>query len=671
MQVVKLNKEILYNPEDATFRSASDPKTIIITLDNLETCVFNDLLNAHGQLVTYEALFEHWQDKIVTDGVLSRVISSIRGKLKKLGLADTKVTNVSKKGYKLDGELEWLSYDTDPSSDVKHIKTVNVLYAGLFVIGIVVFITVLLLFIFKNYESSKEDLAFKHFKYVLSNAEEKYGLAVSPSNSRITYASRSENNLWAQTLYDLNFSVGMTITDGLNHVLGGQFVDDNRLLIYSLNDTECTIKEVSLDFESLSFELTNFTGCNRGGVGMHLAPWNDNEVFYLESVSSTISANVYKANLQTGQSSLVDIDTQNLGMIYGVYAEENCNQLAILSSFEKEDNRVSIIDLDKAGREVWAQNVPETLHSVSWDCKRLVYKDSVGSLFVHQFDEGDLLQSTNIPVLGNYYNPVKISDGIALIKGIERTASITIEDNQGYRNLTESSVAKQKLPRYWDDSTILYWSNEKGHWQLNQVNLSTRKRTLISEFIGHSDIRNFVASQEQNLIAVQTNGVINILKLSEGLDYLEPITEFEGINPYFFRNQIVYARKDESITNLYMRDISTGDEKLIVAGGHSAIVKNGELYFDYWSKLGLWKYNENGSHELHYEISFEFLRFVETDNNFIVISLTGDYYELTPEGPKKLTFSKLNWLREVRNGTSLGVAHVPETTSVFFAKWRQ
>jgi len=148
------------------------------------------------------------------------------------------------------------------------------------------------------------------------------------------------------------------------------------------------------------------------------------------------------------------------------------------------------------------------------------------------------------------------------------------------------------------------------------------------------------------------------------------IEQFEGINPYFFKGKIVYAKKGENITNLYMREVKSEVERMIVAGGHSAIVRDGELYFDYWSKLGLWKYNESGAHQLHYEFSFEFLRFVESDNNFIVVSLTGDYYELTPEGPIKLNYSKLNRLSEVRNGTSLGVANAPETTSVFFAKWR-
>ena len=667
MQVVKLNKKVLYNPDDASFRHVAEPTVIILTLDNLETLIFNDLLEANGELVNYETLFSHWGNKIVTDGVLSRVISSLRNKLRKLEINELKVTNVSKKGYKLDGYLERISYVAAESEQVKADKFQRI---GLLVTLILTLSVVIGYLAFLIFSTPKDKLSFERFSTILSNDDVKYALAVSPSTNRLAYTTFSSDNRLTQTVYDRTLSRGIEIEDELNSVSGADFVDDDTLLIYSLNDQECTIKQVTLDFETQSYKFNSFAKCSSQVVGKHLSSWRDNEFFYLDGVNNALSSNIYRANLATGELSQVSIDTNELGLAYAVFAAPQCNQIALLSITDNDSTRISIINVDLEEQQAWTHVEPTTLYSLSWDCERLVYKTSSGALMVHTLEDGEIDEGTEIPVLGYFYNPVAIDGGIALIKGSENSSSIVTESKMTSHSLTLANISGKSQPRFWDDSTILFGVEERGEWHLARLDTKQQITAKLPDIVKDSQFENLEVNKELGLIAIQSNKQIDLYRVSDGFTAVELVSSFAGNSPFFFEDKIIYANKMGNTQSLYVRGVDANEETLLVPGGHSVTMKDGELYFDYWSKLGIWKYNEGGDHELYSQLGFESLNFVKSDGELVVKSLHGGYYAVKDGSVEKLDFTKTAQLREIRNGISLGVSMEPEATSVLFAKWR-
>ena len=368
---------------------------------------------------------------------------------------------------------------------------------------------------------------------------------------------------------------------------------------------------------------------------------------------------------------MISIDQMPEGFLYGLHAAPECQYFVALSNLENKSTSVSLLEITgNRASVIWQDTVEYMLHSAVWDCERLLFKNEVGSLSVFELKNGKVEQNSDIPVLGRFYSPIATNNGVALVKGTEYKRALVMEGEQGYQGLTPHMNHKLAHPKYWDDERILFLSDESGEVQLKRIELANRELRLVASLSSLEAIGKMVLNQKMGLIAIGVGETIHIYKIDDALTQVQHLKTIAGINPYFYKDSITFARKSGNITNLYMMGLNSNDAQLIVPGGHSGMEKDGELYFDYWSKLGVWKYKEDGKHELTYELPFEIYSLVKSDEELIVQSLKNDYFKLTENGPEKLKFTRISWLKEVRNGTSLGVERNTAETVIYFANWR-
>lgn len=565
-----------------------------IKLDYLESLVLNILVTNSYRIVSHEEFLSNWRSPEATTNSLSRVISLLRSKLKKVGLTEKVIINTPKKGYSFVGSVELLIDRKSLPSHKKIIPTNKKLFA--------IFIVVLLLAVlsfFTNFEYNEPtNKEIKNISSIelLNNTDIKLELTSNSKNNLIAYSTRSyDSRYWEISIFDRFLDENIIIQDTNYNVRKPAWLSENQLIFRVYNEKSCMIKSANIDFLSRTYTSNNVFSCNPESYSSSIAKFNASQILFTEAELGSKASKLYLGNIETGFRESIDIDDEGGLGIYNVITSPKSELIVLLSSSDGIQDKIRLVDPNNAWEVVWAEKLTMTNISVAWDGSLLSFRNNNGGISIVSFEEHNEISRTELPFIVPVHNVSSTNNGLLFTSGEFVTQDIAYTELKSTKSMviTENSNAKNKLADFYAKNLIIYISNRTGINQIWLYNLNSQTSKQISSFRKNYNIFNIATNFNYSKIALEFDNNITIFDLSPDYVLSKNPMKIEGINPEFFEDKLVFTKFDGSKYSLYTFSLTNSHfNNLKTNGGYIAKSNGEDLYYSKQYAPGIWLYQD-------------------------------------------------------------------------------
>ena len=613
-----------------------------VKLDYLESKVFELLLDKPNSLIPYDEFLSHWKSSNVTDGVLSRVISLLRNKLRKVGCKDNIIINTPKKGYTLSTEVDIFSEITNEDAAIKVEEKTLVKFAekrsnktginSFIVLAVLVVFVVLIVLVIKfNEEHVGDSLNFDSITTtkLLSDEMIKVEIAYNNFNDNIAYTSRSFNEQFLSVnIINRISGHNLQIAEHNKSISKPAWLSENEIMYREYDDNSCVIKKASLNLLTLKYSSTEAFTCNPNSYASSIARFDEVNILFTESTLNNIDSNLYKGNIETGKIKKIDIDNGGGVGIYNVITTANSNYIALLSSSDGSIFKIQLVDPNNSWLSLWSVELSVSNISVGWNGTYLSYKNNLENITVVKFKGDREIDRNSITILEPIYSLTSANNGLLFTAGelVSHNILLTDMDTEQHDLITGQSNSKNGLAKFYLDDFIIFVSNKTG---LEQVWLYDRKKqttSQVSYFTEKHQIDNFSIDKTRQLIALETKGKIMIYSLNDTHKLSTKSHEIVGVHPVFYQGKLVYSSYIAGDSNLYSWDLRSVEQPtLIVEGVDIANEDVDKLYFSGVNNAGIWEYKNGSENQLIFSLPTKGYRWLINQGVLTYTNDAGDY----------------------------------------------
>lgn len=565
-----------------------------IKLDYLESLVLKVLVENSNTLISHEEFLSHWRSSESTKNSLSRVISLLRTKLKKVGLTDKVILNSPKKGYtfvaKVEVHIECKSF----SNQQKELTpNGNPYYLWL----IPLFFIILLAISFKSNNTNNKSIENITSIELINNTDIKLELASNSNNNFIAYSTKSYGaRYWELAISDRYTSQNIYIQDSLNNRKPA-WLSENMLVYRAYDETTCKIKVADINFLEGSYTSNTLFSCNPESYSSSLARYNKFKVLFSEAMLGSKASSLYIGDVTTGLIEPVHIDNKGGLGIYSITTSPESDYIVLLSSSDGVQSEIRMVDPTNSWKVVWNKKLAVINISVGWDGSLLSFKNDNGGISILHFEGENEIYRSNLPFIAPVHNVTSTNEGVLFTNGefVKQNIAYTDLENSNNMVLTSNSNSKNKLPYFYTENLILYISNRTGIEQIWLYNLKNKTTQQVSSFRKSYNIKNIAASFSHSKIAIEFDRKTRVFELSPKNTLENNPIQIEGINPDFHDNKLIFTKFDQISFDLYSFSlIDSSLNKLKTSGGYLAKSNGKKLYYSKRHAPGIWEYQSNG-----------------------------------------------------------------------------
>ncbi len=573
-----LAEKVVFDVTNAQLASESGEK--VVKLDPLEQAVLKDLVMNQGQLVPYDELFRHWSSRYVSDGVLARVISSLRSKFKLFEDVEISIKNRPKQGYMLVANV----LRRDPI-----IKNTSPLLK----IGLAICFPLLAVVFSVFYMSSDKSAEFTiqlDYKPLISSPHSKDGLAFNPSYSHLSYSSFNKKSKLHQ-ISIINLVDGSTYNYQEEYNLHSpEWIDEKRMIFRSKSKDYCRIRIAELDAEQRIINTMDAVECNPKSYWGDIAMLSNNYVLYTDSTTPFGPAQLFTLNLTTFKSTHIPFKGLLAAGIYKIVVAQDSDLIALLINNDYKSTEIRLINLKADDLNVASLTTNVLNFSVGWDGKTLVAKGESGSLEFYELNGDELENTHSYPVFGIFKDVVNIPNGVAFELGDIYSDQLFVKKhgNQVVQQIT-NLVGSDASNAYYNSGEVFFSTNDTGINQIRRLTLNTGNFVQLSNFPKDKVINSLTVNPSNKHLALETMRGIELYSLGNESNTFSDKIEFAGILPNLTDTELFYAKVDNSTVNLFRYDLLAKKSFLVKEGAALGSRFNDDIIFAFDKRPGIWK----------------------------------------------------------------------------------
>ncbi len=649
-----------------------------VKLDPLESLVLEELTKQPKEIIATDTLLDLWPTSATSPNSLTRVISTLRKKLRTLDDFHVEIKNYPKKGYALIAEVDHLSAQTPKVQlENRHTKptrlTAKTPIIGILFIAVVLLINYAATFVFEKTEDSVSPVLDKAIQLV-DDQFEKVDLSVNDTHTQVVYATRdNEQANWQLKVLDTYSLESRVISEAGVNLRSPDWLNNDTLIYRAYGDNSCAIKKLDL-LHSDAHPIAMFP-CNELTTGKGLSVLSADTILFTDAAHDIAPASLYKGNIRTGKvTKIPGFDSSGVGA-YNIQSKAGSNLVAVLTSTDWSTSNIHLVDTQDNWRSIWQTNTPKAKHSVSWDGQSLFHANESGGVTAHLFDASRYVKSIEMSGFSKLYNFVGNNGSVAFIQGnMYRTDILMspIHEPKSTATLLVDSRASNKLAQFIDENTVLYVSDVTGIEQLWLVDIKTQTKKQLSMFAKAQKIDHIAYSVQKGLVAIEADKTISLYTLAGGKVSGEGYQQFAGTKPLFFEDNLLFSTHDDSdnyrIDALNLENQTLKNSFLI--GAHDVKVSNDRLYYTKYYQPGLWQYHEQKDDDLisamSQDVSYWFvdgqqLLFKAQDDMPTLVDLTNNQFT-------QLNESTCQFITDYQFSHCLGQAYKPNNTQLMLAE---
>lgn len=588
-----------------------------IKLDPLETAVLFDLVEQKGKLVSYEQLFRHWSSRYVSDGVLTRVVSSLRGKFKQFEGIQVTIQNRPKQGYQLSAQIE-VQEKNDHKSDFSFTK------AALLFVPVIVFALVAL-----SYVDSDSDVYDAHLEYkpLVATDKRKAGLSFNPSFSHLAFGSLNPVTQ-KEELSIVNLNDGSVYSyEDEGDIYTPVWLNNEKIIYRSKKSQSCYLRIATLNESFEVQEAKDALPCNQDSMLGDIERLDDETILYTDSTIPYGPGHLFSMNLRTFQSKMIPFDNLLAAGIYKVVAAPGSDLIALLINDDFKSTEVRIVNLKSGDMNIASLRTSILNRSVAWDGKTLVVQAEAGRLEFFKLKGNKLEKSRSFPVFDLFNEVVNIPNGVAFIMGLHYSDQLFFQDYNSKitQQLTDLKNSDASMAFFTSENDIIFVTNSTGIAQVKKLELATGNMTQLSNFSKEKNIKIVHSSPDNSKLVLETNNGIEVYGVSIESPGMKLETKFEGIWPNISNDEVFYATKSDSIIQLNRYDFLTNEFSLVYEGAALGGRYKGQIIFAYDKRPGIWSLVED-SPELLVNTKGEVMELIVKGDQLHYRDTTGRHY---------------------------------------------
>ncbi|WP_181902280.1 winged helix-turn-helix domain-containing protein [Thalassotalea euphylliae] len=648
-----------------------------IKLDPLESLVLEELAKHPKDIISGNDLLNLWPTNATSPNSLTRVISTLRKKLRNLDSQNVEIKNYPKKGYALIADVEHALPEKTKSPDNSRNNAYTITVAALtFLVFLALIVNYITSQSIVKSGSSIPPILGKAIQ-LIDDPYEKVDLSVNDTHTQVIYATRdSEQAFWQLVLLNTYSLKRRVITEANWNLRTPDWLDDNTIVFRAYNDTKCSIKKLNLS--SLEAQPIALFPCNELTTGKGLSVLSPNTILFTDAAHDIAPASLYKGNLQTGKATRISkFESGGVG-VYNIQSKADSNLVAILTSADWSTGNIHLVDINDSWKSIWQIKTPKAKHSVSWDGNALLHANESGGVTAHIFNQDAFIKSIEMSGFSKLYNFVGNDGSVAFIQGsMYRTDVLMspIKEPDGVETLLVGTRASNKLAQFINENEVIYVSDATGIEQLWSVDINTQIKRQISTFAKAQQIENVAFDDIAGIIALESSGLISLYSFANDKVNDTSFLELKGSKPQFYDNNLLFNTHDGA-DNYRIDALNLDSQELdseFLLGAHEIQVSNGQLYYTKYYQPGLWRYDALGEDELvssmSQDVSYWFI-----DNNNLLYKAKGEVPFLVDiENGKvsKLSNSICQHITDYQFGVCLGQHFKPNSTQLMLAETNQ
>lgn len=636
-----LNNLVVFDEKNSLLKTLESNKNQgVIKLDNLETIVITKLIKNHDTLISYEEFLQHWRSSTVSENALSRVVSVLRSKLKKLGITDKVIINTPKKGYTFVGDVSefieadaMLSQQADNSSNedfnlsTTHNPSVSQLLPEkvthptnkphnkiniLWVVAISLIVTVnTLLVVFHNNKTDKESIAplgNAQFVELLKDRNLKIEFNFNEVSHNIVFASKTvKDKYWHLKIANQSFENATDIKDPNKNLRKPIWLNENEIVYRSYDENTCEIRKSTIHAENSHHSSVKLFSCNPGSYASSIAKLDDKNILFSDAELGDTVSNLYIGEIETGKKKRINIKVNGGVGIYNIITTPHSPLVAVLLSNDGISSAIHLVDPRKNWEIVWRGELSATNLSIGWDGQKLSYKNNFGGLTIVQFKAGIEINRSYIPIPSNIYNISSLGNGLLFTSGSFYSKDVALIDQSRSLNpilISKGFNAESHLGKFYSKDRIIFVSNKTGLNQVWMYDINTDKAKQITQFEKDKQIKALSVDFNAYKFAIEVSGKIQLYSIDPVTWFTNETNTFSGIKPEFFKDKILYTKYDGKTTNIMYR---LKGEKFVkehhtnISGGFKVKTDGKDIYYSKLYIQGVWKYIDGNNDVLVYD----------------------------------------------------------------------
>lgn len=649
-----------------------------VKLDPLESTVFQKLVEHPKQIIHNDDLLNLWPTSTTSPNSLTRVISTLRKKLRELGVEEVEIKNYPKKGYTLLAEVK-LDEPVVNSVELSNEGLDNQQpssFANFIALGALVAAVIVIYAIYPTSLRENRDIPPVLAKAIqlIDDKYEKIDLTPNNDLKQLAYAMRdSINSPWKLIVLDTYSLKKRIISVPQMNLRTPDWLDAKSIVFRAYNDTECAIQK--LDLSRSDAEPISLFPCNKLTTGKGLSVINSETVLFTDAPLDIAPASIYRGDVNTGKvTRITTFETMGVGS-YGIQSTPNSDLVAVLAGPDWKSTHIHLLDPNREWQSIWKTETPRHKYSVSWDGNALIHANDKGGVTANLFNHDSFTRSIQMSGFSKLYNLVGNNGSVAFLQGnIYRTDVLIapIDDKQINASLLVDSRASNKLAQFINVNEVLYISDITGIEQLWLVDIRSQIKRQISTFTDAQRIEKIAFNRQQNLIAVEAGHRISLYRLSENKVDSMPFHSISGSKPLIVGDQLLFVQQDE-YDNYNIHALNLQNHKVqrnLIVGANEAKISDGQLYYTKFYQPGLWRYNKSSKDELVSSMSQDTNYWFIDGNNLIYKNPKQPIYleKLSSNHVKTIEQSACYKITDFKYGQCLGTQLKANNTQLLIAE---
>lgn len=562
-------------------------------LDNLESLVFLHLIKNKDRLVTYEDLHQFWNNRFLGEGVITRVISNLRMKLRIAGCLKIKIANKHKRGYILTGPISKKRLKANRAFMFQRPLVAKFLL-GTSLLAILTFYLPLV-------SNQKMTLSSQlhSSQNLLTDTELIQQVAINPSQKLVAYSSPKKNGEYAEIkiLNRLN-DTKIKLVDNAS-LYSPVWLSEYRLIFKAADQNSCFVKQVELSTELKILSTINLFRCNENSVANTLTSYLQNKLLLTNANPGSPSNKITVADLNGQACKAVEFPDLAGQTIYKIITHAKSSDVFLLATSDWQTTNLIKTSIENDWQTSWQMTSTNFLKSAAWNGKELIFKHTDKSLMKYSWDQGELkseqeLTFSNI-LHSDFHSPIHTQNGV-----------VVISDNQNTRVLTKIDIKshiREKLVDLPQDITFIEKHPKLGllfkdtrnpeFIQLSSWQYNTQTFNPIVDIPTDHAAIDFSIDPDGKKVAFESNQQIVLADIVQKQVDVQHKQYINGTNPLFIADKLFLHSQSDGINKVHRAntfDLDTPPQYIATAKNIAQFHNN--LIYSHETKLGIWKHKQ-------------------------------------------------------------------------------
>ena len=635
----QLNENITFSVENNALSHSNGNE---VSLDNLENKVLQTLVDSFDNTVSKDDIAKCWITVGNTsDNSISRVISILRGKLNQLdsdsGLV---IKSIRKKGYKLTNENKnrqeiALKTSTQQSIEQRQEKKIEAVtfeaYSKPFFNRLpIIYFCCLTLFMITIYgfsslssTTSQSTPNYANPYLLFEDTMRKFELSPSERGDFLVYSGqRMGSRQWLLGVYDNQAKILHYIERTETDLTTPTWVSEEMLAMRVKGKDSCWVELISIIDLINNEQGRKITNCYQQSPIFSMTKVSSNELLIADSPAISKGSHLTRVDIHSGASKLISVKNDGGAGVYKDIASPNMKHLALLTTNDWVNTQLDIVSIDDVDTIIWSKHLDFPLFYAAFFDDKISYKSNEGSIITHHFnDDFSVGDTLDVPVFMPFDNVTRFANDLIFSKGELYSQNIFLHDLNSDSSIAISQTKSERnyMPHRVNADEVWYISNKTGISQLWSHQLSNQISRQLSFFKSQLEINSLDISRDGRLVLLGTNNGVQLYSYEQN-QVKSLLQTFNGYNPVFFQEKIIFTKMQGSTYELFSHSLNTQNVKQITAhGGYRAKVDGDDLYFDKHNTPGIWKLTDN-SETLTLALKYLPKRWLVNDEQLYVIN---------------------------------------------------